>query len=69
MNTSIDRHVTNAVVLGTILETAKAVVKNLDGHGINIYGENRDVSDTLLDRLIIARINNNLQSGVKNANH
>lgn len=52
--------INNTVVLATVVELTKSIVKMLDGDGIDTQNEENMVSDDVLNKLIASRIRNRI---------
>lgn len=54
---------TSVATIGVIVALVKTVVKDLDGRGLNLYGDStRENPDMVLNRLVAARINNTIKN-------
>lgn len=52
--------INNTVVLATVVELTKSIVKMLDGDGIDTQNEENMVTDDVLNKLIASRIRNRI---------
>lgn len=60
MSRQSDLKINNAVVISTIAEVTKQVIKRLDGDGVDTQDPQNPVSDEVLNQLIASRIRNRL---------
>lgn len=62
MNVKCNNLINNTIVVSTIAEVAKQVIKRLDGDGVDTQDPENPVSDQVLNQLIASRIRNGLLS-------
>lgn len=56
-----EKNATNLILMSTVTEVAKNVIRSLDGRGLVLQSENETVNDDTLCHQIVSRINYNLK--------
>lgn len=56
-----EKNATNLILMSTVAEVAKNVIRSLDGRGLVLQSENETLTDDTLCHQIVSRINYNLK--------
>lgn len=56
-----NKNITNVVLISTVVEVARNVIRNLDGRGLIVSPDQTSFSDDVLYQQIASRVNYNLK--------